>query len=204
MYRLFYAPHSCSLASHIALEQTGAAYEAIKVDFGNNEQRGDDYLSINPKGRVPVLVTPDGTLTENLAILVYISQSAPEAGLTPRDDPFAFAQLLSFCTYLSSTVHVAHAHGVRGYRWADDPAAISEMKRKTPESMSECFETIETRLFRGPWVMGEDYGIADMYLFTIASWLKADGVDPNQFPRVADHRARMLSDPVVKKVIAAQ
>ncbi len=204
MYRFFYAPKSCSLASHIALEQAGAAYEAIKVNLGENEQREDEYLSINPKGRVPVLATTDGILTENLAILVFISQTFPQAHLAPLDDPSAFAQLLSFCAYLSSTVHVAHAHGVRGYRWADDPAAVSEMKRKTPETMSECFEMIETKLFKGPWVMGEDYGIGDIYLFTIATWLEADGVDPARFPKVHEHRTRMLADPVVQKVIAAQ
>ena len=204
MYRFFYAPKSCSLASHIALEQAGAAYEAIKVNLGENEQREDTYLSINPKGRVPVLATTDGILTENLAILVFISQTFPQARLAPLDDPSAFAQLLSFCAYLSSTVHVAHAHGVRGYRWADDPAAVSEMKRKTPETMSECFEMIETSMFKGPWVMGEDYGIGDIYLFTIATWLEADGVDPARFPKVHEHRTRMLADPVVQNVIAAQ
>lgn len=204
MYRFFYAPKSCSLASHIALEQAGANYEAIKVNLANNEQREDEYLSLNPKGRVPALAVPDGILTENLAILVYVSQTFPEARLAPLDDPSAFARLLSFCAYLSSTVHVAHAHGVRGYRWADDPGAISEMKRKTPETMTECFEMIETNMFKGPWVMGEDYGIGDMYLFTIATWLEADGVDPAQFPKVHEHRTRMLSDPIVKKVIAAQ
>lgn len=204
MYRFFYAPKSCSLASHIALEQAGATYEAIKVNLGENEQREDEYLSINPKGRVPVLATTDGILTENLAILVFISQTFPQARLAPLDDPSAFAQLLSFCAYLSSTVHVAHAHGVRGYRWADDPAAVSEMKRKTPETMSECFEMIETNMFKGPWVMGEDYGIGDIYLFTIATWLEADGVDPARFPKVHEHRTRMSADPVVQKVIAAQ
>ena len=175
-----------------------------KVNLGENEQREDKYLSINPKGRVPVLATTDGILTENLAILVFISQTFPQAHLAPLDDPSAFAQLLSFCAYLSSTVHVAHAHGVRGYRWADDPAAVSEMKRKTPETMSECFEMIETNMFKGPWVMGEDYGIGDIYLFTIATWLEADGVDPARFPKVHEHRTRMLADPVVQKVIAAQ
>jgi glutathione S-transferase len=204
MYRFFYAPNSCSLASHIVLEQSGASYEAVKVDLGRNEQRADDYLSINPKGRVPVLASDEGTLTENPAILAYLSQTFPEAGLAPADDPFAFARVLSFCAYLSSTVHVAHAHGVRGIRWADDPAAIAEMKRKAPETMGECFEMIETRMFKGPWVMGEDYSIADAYLFTIATWLEADGVDPSRFPKVLEHRSRMSSDPIVQKVIAAQ
>lgn len=204
MYKFFYFPHSCSLASHIALEQSGADYEAIRIDLIANEQRQDEYLAINPKGRVPALVTPDGILTENPAILTFISQSFPRANLAPVDNPFKLGQVQSFNAFLSSTVHVAHAHGVRGYRWADDEDAIVEMKRKMPESLGDCFELIETTMFQGPWVMGDNYSISDIYLFTIAQWLEADSVDPTRFPKVLDHRTRMREIPAVKKVLEAQ
>jgi glutathione S-transferase len=204
MYQLYYAPNSCSLASHIALETAGAEYEAISVNLARNEQRDDKYLSLNPKGRVPVLVTGDGILTENPAILVYISQMFPAAELAPPVGSFAFAQALSFNAYLSSTVHVAHAHGARGTRWADDPIAIEDMKRKMPGVMTDCFEMIETRMFKGPWVLGDQYSICDAYLFTIATWLENDRVDPAQFPRVYEHRSRMQANPVIQRVIAAQ
>src|SRR5689334_22562631 len=118
--KLYYAANSCALASHIALEQSGAAYEARRVDFSKNEQRSADYLRINPKGRVPALITERGILTETPAILAFIAQSFPRAKLAPLDDLYAFAQVQSFNSYLCSTVHVAHAHRVRGYRWADD------------------------------------------------------------------------------------
>jgi hypothetical protein len=123
MLTFYYATNTCALASHIALEEAGAAYESRWVDFGAAEQTKPDYLEINPKGRVPSLATERGVLTETPAILAYIAQSHPEAKLVPLGDPFAFAEMQSFMAYLCSTVHVAHAHHPRGYRWADDPAA---------------------------------------------------------------------------------
>ena len=130
MWTLYYAPISCALASHIALEQVGASYEAVKVDFANDAQRGPEYLRINPKGRVPTLVTERGILTETPAILAFVAQSFPRANLAPLDDPYAFAEVQAFNSYLCSTVHVAHAHRMRGHRWVDDPAAILAMQEK--------------------------------------------------------------------------
>jgi glutathione S-transferase len=201
MLTFFYSPGSCALASHIALEDARASYELKRVDFRKTEQQSADYLAVNPKGRVPALATPRGVLTENPAILAFIAQSFPVARLAPLDDPFAFAQLQAFNTYLCSTVHVAHAHRGRGYRWANDEASFADMKRKVPETVGACFELIETRMFRGPWAMGEDYSVADPYLFTLASWLEGDGVDIARFPRVADHRARMAERGSVKRAI---
>src|SRR5215211_5460115 len=113
---LYYAPDTCALASHIALEQAGARYQTERIDFAKNEQRSPEYLQLNPKGRVPALVTGRGILTETLAILLFICQSFPEARLAPLEDPFALAQVQCFNSYLCSTVHVSHAHRMRGAR----------------------------------------------------------------------------------------
>jgi glutathione S-transferase len=201
---LYYAQNSCALAIHIALEQAGANYEARRVDFSRNEQRSEEFLRVNPKGRVPALVTPQGTLTETPALLAFVAQSFPQAKLAPFDDPFAFAEVQEFNSYLCATVHVAHAHRMRGKRWADDPLAIEAMKRKVPESVGQCFELIETRMLRGPWVLGSTYSICDMYLFTIAQWLEADGVPLERLPKVVEHRRRMAEDPLVARVINAE
>ncbi len=203
MFTFFYAPNTCSLASHIALEEAQAPYEARRVDFTSGEQRAPAYLAVNPKGRVPALATPRGVLTETPAILAFIAQSFPAARLAPLDDPFLFAELQAFNSYLCSTVHVAHAHRVRGSRWADDADAHVAMQKKVPENMTACFDLIEKEMLRGPWVMGEAYSIADPYLFTIAGWLGADGVDIARFPRVHDHFNRMLERPAVKRAQAA-
>lgn len=201
---LYYAPHTCALASHLALEHAGADYEARRIDFSTNQQRSDDYLSINPKGRVPALVTENGVLTETPAILAFICQTFPQAKLAPLADPFQFARVQAFNSYLCSTVHVAHAHRMRGHRWADDPAAIEAMKEKVPKSVGECFETIERHMLLGPWVMGDAYTVCDMYLFTLAQWLEADGVDIERLPKVAAHRRRMSEIPQVMRIVAIE
>jgi len=204
MYKLFFAPGTCALATHIALEEAGAPYEAVAVNFGSQAQRGAEYLAINPKGRVPALVTENGTLTETPGLLLFVAQRFPAAGLAPLADPFALAQVQEFNNYLCATVHVAHAHGRRGLRWADDPAAIEAMKRKVPATMTECAELIERKLLTGPWVRGEQYTICDPYLFTIASWLEGDGVDTGKLPKIIEHRRRMLARPAVQRAVAAE
>ena len=203
MLTLYYAPHTCSLASHIALEDAGVSYALKRVDIDKGEHRARNYLTVNPKGRVPALATPRGILTETPAILAFIAQSFPDARLAPEDH-FAFAELQAFNSYLCSTLHVAHAHRMRGHRWADDPASIIAMQKKVPEAVGACFEPIERQFLKGPWVMGEGYTVADPYLFTFAQWVEADGVVPARIPRVIDHRRRMLERAAVRKAVAEE
>jgi glutathione S-transferase len=204
MLQLYFAPNTCALATHIVLEEAGAAYSTVRVDFGANEQRSADYLAINPKGRVPALATDRGILTETPAMLAYVAQSFPAAALAPLDDPFAFAQAQAFNSYLCSTLHVAHAHRMRGHRWADDEATFAAMRRFVPRSVGACFELIERTMLAGPWVLGDTYSICDPYLFTLAQWLEGDGVDPSTIPSVMAHRQRVSERPAVRRAIAAE
>ncbi|MDP1966028.1 MAG: glutathione S-transferase N-terminal domain-containing protein [Reyranella sp.] len=206
MLKLYYAAHTCSLATHIVLEEAGADYSTVRVDFAREQQKSPEFLKVNPKDRVPALVTDKGILTETPAMLVYLAQSFPASRLALMDDPFAFAQVQAFNAYLCSHLHVAHAHRMRGHRWvdADDKASIAAMQRKVPESVGAAFELVEREMLKGPWVMGEHYTICDPYLFTLAQWLEADGVDPKRIPRVIDHRRRMAERPGVKKAIAEE
>ncbi len=204
MLTLFFAPGTCALASHIALEEAGAAYEARRVDFASAEQTKPEYLAINPKGRVPALVTDRGVLTETPAILAYIAQTHPAIGLAPLDDPFAFAEMQAFTSYLCSTVHVAHAHRWRGYRWADDPAAHEAMKRKVPETVGACFDLIERDDISRALGHGRPlHGRRPLSLHP-RRWLEGDGVDPSAFPRVLDHRRRMAERPAVRRALAME
>lgn len=204
MLTLFYAPGACSRASHIALREAGADFELRQVDFASAEQRGAAYRKVNPKGRVPALATDRGVLTETPAILAWVAQTFPEAKLAPLDDPWEFARLQAFTSYLCSTVHVAHAHSRRGERWADDSAAIAEMKRKAPSVMAECFELIENQMFAGPWVMGASYSIADPYLFTITQWLPGHRVNVARYPKIRDHLQRMTARSAVAEALLAE
>jgi glutathione S-transferase len=203
MLTLYWARNTCARATHIALEDAGATYEARRIDFGKNEQRSAEYLAINPKGRVPALATPQGVLTETPALLVYVAQTHPQAGLADLADPFAFAQLQAFTSYLCSTVHVMHAHDPRGARWADEASSWADMKQKSHGNMRDCFQFIERYLFKGPWAMGEAYSVVDPYLFTLASWLEGHGVDVAEFRGVAGHYRRMSERESVRRVLAA-
>lgn len=200
--KLYYAPATCALASLITLEEAGARYEPVRIDFASSQQTSPGFLAINPKGRVPALETDRGIITETPAILAYIAQTHPASGLAPLSDPFAFAVVQAFNNYLCATVHVAHAHRPRAYRWADDADAQASMQRKVASNMSDCFQLIETGLPEAPWVQGESYTICDPYLFTIARWLEGDGVDIAGFPRVAAHAKRMAERPAVRKALA--
>jgi glutathione S-transferase len=204
MLKLYYAADTCSLATHIVLEEVGANYATARIDFVTQQQRSPEYLAVNPKGRVPALVTDRGILTETPAMLAFVAQTFPAAGLAPFDDAFAFAEVQAFNSYLCSTLHVAHSHRMRGHRWADDEAAIAAMQRKVPQSVTACYELIERDMLKGPWVMGERYTICDPYLFTLAQWLEQDGVDPYRIPRVVDHRRRVSERAAVRKAIAEE
>lgn len=203
MLKLFTAAGTCALASHITLEESGAPYEITRLDFTREDQRKPDYLVVNPKGRVPALVTEQGVLTETPAILVYLAQLFPAAKLAPIDDAWALARVQSINSYLCSTVHVAHAHRSRGKRWADDDAVIEALKKKVGTNMIDCFALIEAGMLQGPWVMGDAFSVCDAYLFTVARWLEGDGVDIARFAKVAAHFKLMQARPAVQRVLAA-
>ena len=204
MLKLYYAPGTCALASHITLAESGADYTTERIDFKSNQQQSPEYLKVNPKGRVPALVTDKGVLTETPAILAYVAQTFPKAQLAPTDDAFAFAQAQSFNSYMCATVHVAHSHKGRGYRWATEESSFADMKKMVPKSMAGAFDLIENGMLKGPWVMGDQYTMCDAYLHTVALWLEGDGVDLKTLPRVADHIKRMSDRPAVQKALAEQ
>ena len=203
MIKLYYAPGGCSLAPHIALEEAGAEFEAVRLDFQSAEQRGPGYLAINPKGRVPALVTDQGVLTECVAILAWIAQKWPRAGLAPLDDPWAFAQMQSFNAYLASSVHVAYAHVSRPGRYADGEDAAAAMRAKAPEALDGLFALIEAQLSDGrPWVHGDRYTVSDPYLFVMTGWVYGrELLDPEATPFLRRHRERVAARPAVLRVL---
>ncbi len=204
MLTLYFSPGSCSRACHIALEESGLPYEGKRINFAENQQRSDEYLKLNPKGRVPALATPKGILTEAPAIMSYIAQTAPDAKLAPLNDPFEFGRMQAFNSYIASTVHVAHAHGRRGTRWANQESSLEDMKNKMPQVMTDCFTLIENEMLVGPWVLGNSYSVADGYLFVMSGWLKGDSVDVAKFPKVYDHYKRMQERPAVIRALEAE
>jgi glutathione S-transferase len=203
MLKLFYGPNACSLASHIALTEAGADFEAVRLNLKAGDQHKPEYLAINPKGRVPALVTPRGILTESVVILGWVAQSYPQAHLRPEGDFFAFSEMQSFNLYLASTIHVTFAHLFRTARWADSESATAEIQAKVPSSLAAQWTLIEDRLGDGrPWVCGTQYTVADPYLYVFARWLEREGAGGSAaMPLTRAHRARMQARAAVKKVL---
>jgi len=199
---LYTAQASIGWVSHIALEESGLDYEAVALDFSRQQQGSAEYLKINPKARVPSLVVDQGIITETPAILSYIAQTAPGSILGLPKDPFEQAAINSFNSYLCSTVHVAHAHKMRGSRWVDDEAAQKAMTAAVPKTLGLCIDLIESDMLVGPWVHGEAFSISDPYLYRISTWMDSDGVDINKYPKVRAHREAMEARDSVKSVMA--
>lgn len=202
MLKLFYAPGSCATASHIALEEAGTDYELELVKLGEQQQRTPEFLALNPKGRVPALATDRGVLTENPAILAYVAQTWPKAGLMPLKDPFAFAEVQAFNMFLCATLHPTFAHKFRPGRYADDAQSQAAMQAKVPSVLDEQFGLIEDRLSDGrEWVHG-DYSTSDPYLYIFARWYQRDGMgEPETRPLVRAHIKRMQGRPAVIRAL---
>ncbi|MGB1756238.1 MAG: glutathione S-transferase family protein [Pseudomonadales bacterium] len=215
---LYYSSGACSMASHIGLKESGLPFEARPVNLFKGDQRAESFLALNPKGRIPLLLTSAGPISESPAILEYVASMAPEAGLVPKD-PYRAAKMRAFNSYLCATVHVAHAHGPRGQRWADSESALAELKAKVPSTMLAAFRLIEDELANGsgapadergrssrsgPWVLGDAYSVCDAYLYTFARWLELDGVDTSELPFVMAHRRLMETRPAVQTVIKVE
>lgn len=190
MMQLYFAPRTISVAVAIALEEAGLEYEAIKVDFATAEQTTAAYAQINPKGRVPALIVDGGILTETGALLEFVADTAPDAGLRPQD-PLMAARMREVMFYLASTMHVNHAHKMRGARWADRSASHKDMTAKVPETMSASADYICKNGLRGPFVLGDTPSFADCYLYVVCTWLEGDGVTLTDFPKIQKFMAAM-------------
>ncbi|WP_299621369.1 glutathione S-transferase family protein [uncultured Tateyamaria sp.] len=179
--KLHYAPGTISIAAAIALEEAGLDYTAHKLDFSQGDQNSTAYLAINPKGRVPALDVDGQILTETGAILDFVAAHDPR--LMPADLVHA-AHARSVMYYLASTMHVNHAHKMRGHRWADNAASHADMTAKVPETMTASATFVEAGCIRGTYVLGDHFSIADCYLFVVCNWLPGDGVDLAPFPKI--------------------
>ncbi|UWS79384.1 glutathione S-transferase family protein [Phaeobacter sp. G2] len=199
--QLYYAPGTISIAVAIALEEAGLDYEAIKIDFASKEQTSPAYAQINPKSRVPALAVDGGILTETGALLDYIADIAPDADLRPTD-PVLLARMREVMYYLASTMHVNHAHKMRGSRWASKTSSYKDMQAKVPQTMADSCAHLSQYGLRGPFVLGDRLSLADCYLYVVCTWLQGDGVTLADFPKIQSFMAAMEQRDSVRAVSA--
>jgi glutathione S-transferase len=197
MLTLYYAPGACSLAAHIALEESGEKYEARRVDLGKGEQKSADYLKIHPLGRVPALLLGNGEpLTENTAILPYIGK---RYAMWPVD-PVAVARALSVIGFFASTVHPAHAHISRPERYATDQAMFPNIQAQGRKMFFDYLGQIDGMLAGREW-LSDTYTVLDPYAFTFYTWGVRRELPMSELKHFTAHKDRMLTRPAVRRVV---
>jgi glutathione S-transferase len=199
--KLYFSPGACSLAPNIVVQEAGLAarVQLVKTDLrAKTVSGGGDYLAINPKGYVPALELDDGVvLTEVTAILQYLADLAPAAGLAPANGTVARYQLQAMLNFIATEIHKAWSP-----LWHKDAhAAIHEASRA---ALAKRFANLRAVLDAQPFLMGERFTVADAYLFVVANWGRGTGVDLAPWPWIAAHHARVKARPSVAAAIAAE
>src|SRR5690348_2248383 len=198
MLTLYYAPGACSMASHIALEESGEKYEAKKVDLAAGEQRTEAYLKINPLGRVPALRLDNGDpLTENTAILPYLGK---RFGLWPTD-AVAEAKALSLIGFFATSVHPAHAHVGRPERYTADSAAFPGIKDMGLKTFHNYLKQIDGMLAGREW-LSDSYSVLDPYALVFYTWGVRRELPMAELKNYSAHKDRMLKRPATANVVA--
>lgn len=195
--RLYFAPGACSQAPHIALRETGADVELIKVDLAaKRTEDGRDYRTINSKGAVPALELADGSvLTENAAILQYI---ADEQGgdLIPLSGIRRY-RLLEWLNYIATELH-------KGFGPLWNPGSPDDLKEATRTALAAKFDYLEQQLGEGPYLTGEAFTIADAYLFVILGWTGIHQIDLSRWPGLSAFVSRVAQRPTVQAALRAE
>ena len=201
---LFYSAGACSLAPHIALEETGAPFTPAQIKLANNEQNEPSFLAVNPKARVPALRIDDWTLTECPAILAYIGQAFPAAGMWPAGGQDQ-ARVMEWMAWLSSGVHIAYAHIRRAERYATGAEAMANVQAQGHINVRAAWQAVEHRLRPGEWAVGDAYSVVDPYLLVFWLWGRGPvlGYDmARDFPVWTDHARRLAARPAVQRALA--
>jgi glutathione S-transferase len=204
--KFYYSPGSCALASHIALEEAAAEFEPVRVKLAEGEQNTPEYRKINPKGRVPALADGDFIVTENPAILRYVSVKYPQANLWPKSAKEE-ARCAEWLAFISSTVHVAYAHIRRAERYASDPKAIEDVKAKGRQTCEEVWKMVDEKIGKSAYAAGDQYSVADAYALVFWTWGRGQvlGFDmPKMFPTWTAHARRLAERPAVQRAFARE
>ena len=197
--KLYYKPGSCSLSPHIVLEETGLPYEVEAVDLKNKTTAsGADFTHTNPKGYVPALVLDSGELlTEGAAIVQYLADQAPEKKLAPANGTLARYQLQSWLNFIASELHKSCTPFF-------NPASGDAWKAAARTNLERRLGYINDELASKPYLMGDDFSVADAYLFTVLSWMGFIKMDLSPWTNLTAFQARVAARPAVQAVLKAE
>ncbi len=202
--RLFYSPGAVSFVCHIALEETGAEFEAVRVAIGEGAHTKPAYLATNPRGLVPALEVDGRVVAETPAILSLIGRLHPESGLFPFDDPFVAARIIELLSYFATSVHPGFARLFRAARSEWGGALPKAMVADDRAILRRFFGDIDSLLSPGPWLLGPRYTVADAYPLTFIRWARRQGFETEPYKRWTAHARRMTDRPAVRRAIARE
>lgn len=200
--KLYFSPGACSLVPHIALEEAGEPFEAIRVDFSKGDNRTDDYLAINPQGRVPALVDGDVSITEVSAIVGYVGDRFGKPGAAPAGDPVVAAQVREKLSWCASTVHISFAMVFRPERFAGKApkAAVLAAQPRLRGHFARMNAMCENA--DGGWLVGDEFSAVDSYMAVFYRWAKRINVQVDKYEHWGAHVAKILEREAVKRAIA--
>jgi glutathione S-transferase len=197
--KLYFSPGACSLSPHIVAREAGIPVDLVKVDLKARKlEGGGDYARINGKGYVPALALDDGTLlTEGPAIVQYLADRKPEAGLAPANGTIERYRLQEWLNFLTSEIH-------KSFSPLFNPQAAEGWKQAARDNITRRFDWLAERLGPNPYLMGERFTVADAYLFTQLNWCQWTGVDLARWPALRDYHARVAARPKVQEALRAE
>ena len=197
--KLYYSPGACSMADHIVLEWIGKPYEAVRV--GREQRKSPEFLAINPAGAVPALVDGDWVLTQNAAILTYLADTAPEAGLGGDGTARSRAEVIRWLAFANSDVHPAFKPIFGSTAYLEDPALIEKSMADARAKLRDLFAIADRQLAGRDWIANNLRSIADPYLYVTLCWARGKGVDLSGFDNLARYIAAFEADPAVQRVL---
>jgi glutathione S-transferase len=197
--KLYYAPGACSLSPHIIAREAQLDITLDKVDFATKKTAsGKDYLAINPKGYVPALELDNGqVLTENPAIALYLADQKPASKLAPASGSFERYKVLETLSYINSEIH-------KGYSPLFNPKIAPEQRQERIDYLHKRYPVVEKLLSEHPYLFGENFSVADAYLFVVTRWAGFLKVDLSKFTALAAFQERVSQRPAVKAAIEAE
>lgn len=199
--KLYYAPGACSFASHIALEEVGIAYDTVRLNLAEGDQRKPGYLEINPRGRVPSLVVDGKILTENVGIMAYIAGGYGQGKIWPKDT-WSQAKCLSSMAWLSNTVHPSYSRYFRTERFIEGAEHVHALKTKALADYNDCLAEIDRLLEGRRWSIGERYSVVDGYLLVFYRWGNRAKLPVKSLANYTRVMNAVLERAAVKKVMA--
>ena len=197
--KLYFAPGACSLAAHIALRECDANFELEKVNLETHKtSSGEDYMKINPKGYVPALKLDDGgLLTEVGTVLQYVADRKPDSGLAPALGTMERYRLMEWLNFISSEIHKTISPFFK-------PDTHEATKEALKTQLARRFDYVENRLGERPWLMGDRFTIADIYLFVVTNWTNFHKIDITKWRKLKDFMSRVAARPKVQEALKAE